>query len=220
MSRGPRLNDDEKNKIRLIYQGMPSNVTAEEVRIQASQLLGREFGLSTVQRELVGPRKKRSQNPPELPLDKPWSLGAVTQFPYLETSTLLLICMKNFLQLAGMTMSIRWATWFCRLINTYRVSSDDFTDILLLTTGYTAYESIWEQSGLPLPADTGQLDNLEIKKAKQNLINWLGSKMEPSTKAQWENSIKMKETVAIKEWQELVSQLTNNNQRSGERSKL
>ena len=193
MAKGTLLTEADIKNIRAIYEGMPTDSKAETVRQKASQVLKRELGLSTVQRILIQARKHRKEiKDMILDLDKPWSIGALEKYPYLEiVLPELLLWKKEIFQ--KIPMSIRWALWYYRLHNIHKVTKGmdkanggktpqpNFGDIHNLASLYSDYERQWERAGLPLPADTSQFDDTDINNIKQNLLNWYKKGLDKDT---------------------------------------
>lgn len=196
MAKGTLLTDSDKETIKTVYTGMPEDSKAECVRQEASRILKRELGLSTVQRVLVEVRKHRKEiKDTVLELDKPFSIGSLQQYPYLATVLPNLSVLKKFL-FHSYTMPIRWALWFYRLWpliiadKSLKKTTGDKTpldleknlaDILFLTLLYCDYERQWENAGLPLPADTSQFDDGNIETIKQNLLSYYKGRVPPET---------------------------------------
>ena len=79
MPKGPKLNDKDREMIAVIYNKNKST-KAEVIRQLASERLGRELGLSTVQREIANLRRDKSRVSTN-PLDDQWSLASLKQYP-------------------------------------------------------------------------------------------------------------------------------------------
>lgn len=201
MAKGPRLTSTDFETIRTVYQSMPEDSKAEAVRQEASRILKRELGLSTVQRELVDARKHRKENADEmLDLDKPFSMGALQKYPELRDYTPVLLMLKE--KLFSNSMTIRFALWFSRLLLIHKgqealnkakgmdkstAINQSFHSLIYLSLLYASYERDWEKSNLNLPADTSRFDDLDVEKTKSKFLDWYNDRYPDDYKSLQQN---------------------------------
>jgi hypothetical protein len=93
MSKKPLIGIREKNAIAQAYNANRKG-KAELIRQIASQICGRDLGLSTVQRELAVLRKNHPRGSTN-PLDDQWSLGSLKDYPIHSGAIHLLIYVQE-----------------------------------------------------------------------------------------------------------------------------
>jgi hypothetical protein len=192
MSKEARLKDKDYQTIALVYEQFPINAKAEAVRQAASKLVGRDYGLSTIQRELKPLRKIRRdaektkrQGEPLKPIDKTWSIGSLAEYPCLVPITSELLLISKTIEPEGF-LTNRLALWLYRLaylwtweeIKKFTVTDRDLW--LSLAQVYQLYEYQWERSVKTLPVNTEPLDDIDPYKIAENILRWFEDRVEKS----------------------------------------
>ena len=181
MARKALITDRELTNIGIAFGENPQ-AKAEVIRQRASDLSGRLLGLSTVQRELVQLRKDHESGRREIKdIDKPWSLGSITDFPINENNIPLLINITELYRAEHKDLSIRQARWISRLKNvplkialkTEEDAKEYFQRLLTESVLYSVYEMACDR--VKLTIDTRHLDGLTFEDIEKNTLKFFGN---------------------------------------------
>jgi hypothetical protein len=174
MARKALITEKELANIGVAFGENPQ-AKAESIRQRASKLSGRPLGLSTVQRELVQLRKDYESSHRDIKdIDKPWSLGSITDFPINENNIPLLLHTSELYRAKHRELSIRQARWISRLKNvplknppqTKTDATKYFWRLLTESGNYSVYEMAWER--VKLTIDTKHFDGLTFEDIESN----------------------------------------------------
>ena len=182
MARGQALTEEDAIEIRLIWQRMKidqKKVTAEMVRKEAERLMGRNFGLSTIQRELA--KKPREDDPLFGYYDRVWSMGSIARLSPPLPPQLLPILLALQDGIADHKMTIRQALWVVRLYGVYYygqdVSGEDdknkkqrMKELWGVSMLYAEYERLCDSRGVI--CNTSHLDHHDPEIMKKRVLEW------------------------------------------------
>jgi len=157
MPKKPLITSWERTQIAVAYN-QHRQEKAQFIRYVASQLCGRELGLSTVQRELARLRKEHPRGSTD-PLDDQWSLASLREYPveYKDIPFLLYIQstfdanvpdeVKESAQKKGRSMPFltnRLAVWISRLVRLLHTDPRANNDNEIWTTPRSASENYYQ----------------------------------------------------------------------------
>lgn len=152
-------------------------------------------GNSTIQKRVKAIEDEKNTTPPN-PLEQPWSIGALAEYPYLQNILPALLALREHeYDTPHGSMSIRIALWYYRLspLITKAAADSDKEDVTekylpfiqdwyFLAITYSNYERVWQDVGkLPLPSNTSVFDGPDIETIKKNILEWYRHVLTPST---------------------------------------
>ncbi len=182
MAKGEILTEDDIQQIKTIFWLMP-NEKAEKIREKSEALLGRQLGLSTVQRILVPERKahreRKKENVALSPLDEIWSIGSTAKHP-IPSNKIPEILLAQQLLKGGLT--VRNVLWFERLYDLFiknhiddRLKIKYFAWLCTASILYSNYERYCEYANVR--CNTRYIDNIDPRKIRENLLFWFGKNL-------------------------------------------
>ncbi|MFZ2036002.1 MAG: hypothetical protein WAU62_03690 [Dehalococcoidales bacterium] len=181
MARKALITDKERANIGIVFGENPQ-AKAPAIQERASKLSHRSLGLSTVQRELVQLRKDyKSSHRKIKDIDKPWSLGSITDFPINENNIPLLLNVSELYNTEHKELTIRQARWLSRLKNvplkdqpqTEKDTNRYFERLLTESLLYSLYEMASER--VKLPIDTKSFDAVTFEQIEANTLKFFGN---------------------------------------------